>query len=460
MSIKKKTKTIESRIRSSLIFFVLSMFVILWTVLILYFNYAYKNFQLDVIYLASEKIKNVEDDVDIDVLLDNIAYENDICIIKVEADEVRGEYNTKMSGCGLLFRNEKLDSIIFGFSSSTATDKLFEFINEAEEVQAALLATKKDETSIFLYTNLKDINQFTSLFYNKLIYLTIVFVVLSTIFSYLISKKIVEPLSNITKNAKLIGSSDEAKFEKNGIYEIDNLATALTLAQNEIGKTHEFKRDLMANVSHDLKTPLTMIKAYAEMCRDISYKNKEKLDEHLNIIIDETNRLTVLVNDILEASKLGAKKQVLQKEKYDLSLEIKKIIKKYEIIKETEDYNFIVNVPSKIIVNADKNKINQVIYNLINNAINYTGEDKTVIINIKKKNMSYLIEIIDTGKGILEKDLPFIWDKYYKTDKKHKRNVISTGIGLSIVKEIFLLHDFKYGVESSEKGTKFFFIVK
>jgi signal transduction histidine kinase len=122
----------------------------------------------------------------------------------------------------------------------------------------------------------------------------------------------------------------------------------------------------------------------------------------------------------------------------------------------------VFDLPEKAMVLADKNKINQVIYNLINNAINYTGEDKKVVIKVIDREKSYLVEILDTGKGIKTSDLPYIWDKYYKNEKNHKRNVVGTGIGLSIVRNILEQHKFKYGVRSKKgKGATFYFeIVK
>ena len=217
----------------------------------------------------------------------------------------------------------------------------------------------------------------------------------------------------------------------------------------------------MANVSHDLKTPLTMIKAYAEMVRDMSYQNDEKRIMHCNIIMDEVDRLNLLVNDILALSKFEANAEEIKWESFDLVGEVKTIVNRYQIIKETEDYHIILNAPTKAMVKADKQKLNQVIYNLINNAINYTGKDKTVTINIKKEKDSYLVQIEDTGKGIKEEEIPFIWNKYYKNEKNHQRNVVGTGLGLSIVKKILEGHQFKYGVESTKnKGTIFYFYVK
>ena len=279
--------------------------------------------------------------------------------------------------------------------------------------------------------------------------------------AYFLSKKITEPILDITKKAQKLGSSPTVKFPDYGVLEVNELAHVLSNAQTEMMKTDELRRDLMANVSHDLKTPLTMIKAYAEMVRDISYQDEQKRTEHCNIIMDEVDRLNVLVNDILTLSKMQANADEIHLESFDLIKEIKTIVKRYEIIKETENYHFVLDLPAKAMVCADQKKLNQVIYNLINNAINYTGADKTVTIRVKKEKDSYLVEIIDTGKGIKKEEIDLIWDKYYKNDKNHQRNVVGTGLGLSIVKTILENHHFKYGVKSEKnKGTTFYFYVK
>ena len=271
-----------------------------------------------------------------------------------------------------------------------------------------------------------------------------------------------KPIEQITAKSKQLANGDyNVVFDKNGILEIDELADTLNYLESEVSKTDEYRRDLMANVSHDLKTPLTMIKAYAEMIRDISYKDKEKMDKHLEVIISETDRLNILVGDILTLSKLQANADILNIDTFDLCGEVKEILKKYEIMKETENYNFIVNMPEKALIRADKNKINQVIYNLINNAMNYTGDDKNVWINIIENKKDYLVEIKDSGKGIDKEHLEHIWERYYKHEKNHQRNVIGTGLGLSIVKNILESHDFEYGVKSvKNKGTTFYFKVK
>ena len=202
-----------------------------------------------------------------------------------------------------------------------------------------------------------------------------------------------------------------------------------------------------------------MIKAYSEMVRDITYKDDKKREENLNIIIEEVDRLNLLVSDILDLSVMQANIYELKEETFNLVALTKTIINRYEIFSLTEEYKFIFETNSdEIMINADKQKIQQVLYNLISNAINYTGNDKTVKIKIIDDKTKCRVEIIDSGKGIKDEDINLIWDKYYKSDKKHKRNMLGTGLGLSIVKNIFELHNYTYGVNTKKnKGSTFYF---
>ena len=217
-------------------------------------------------------------------------------------------------------------------------------------------------------------------------------------------------------------------------------------------------RELIANVSHDLRTPLTMIIAYAEVMRDLPGENSP---ENVQVVIDEAERLTNLVNDLLDISKLQA--GVMQKNAavYNLTESIEAVLERYNKLKEKDGYSILFEYDRKVCVEADEYKIFQVIYNLINNAINYTGEDKTIWVRQLIKGDSVRIEVTDSGEGIAKDALPYVWDRYYKVDKTHKRAVMGTGLGLSIVKNVLELHDAKYGVESElGKGSTFWFELK
>lgn len=393
--------------------------------------------------------------------LEKIAYENEVCIEYIVGLETYG-YNTRMIGCQLGRDNQDIRKAQSEIIKSNKKMQAIRLVNQEYKAKAYLYGIAKDSGYIFVYNTLEDLSGASVVLKGQLIYLTVIAIVFACTIAYFLSHKITKPILDITEKAKKLGTGNHnIEFKQNGILEIDELAESLNNAQKELSKTDELRRDLMANVSHDLKTPLTMIKAYAEMIRDISYKDDAKREEHLNIIISETDRLNILVNDILTLSKMQADADTLHYEIFDLTKEIKEIIKKYEIIKETENYKFLIEMPKEAYIRGDKNKINQVIYNLINNAINYTGEDKTVMVRIISEKTKYNIEISDTGKGIKKEEQELIWDKYYKNEKNHKRNVVGTGIGLSIVKSILEKHQFEYGVRSvKNKGTTFYFKAK
>ena len=460
MKNKKKTS-----IQAKTLFFLLSynvvIIILLWFCQIKILDIYYEKEQILNMNNIVYSLKSVESDNLISTLQE-IAYEKNVCIVVTDDINVVGAYNMTMNGCALKNRNSKVKELMYGFVESDETFKSYKFINEDKHVEALMYGIKVDGKNTFIYSNLEDISDFTILIKRQLMYVCILGIVIAIIMSVFLSNKITEPIPKITKKAKKLGTGDtDVYFEDSGIKEIDELSEALTQAQSEMLKTDELRRDLMANVSHDLKTPLTMIKAYAEMIRDISYKDQDKMNEHLSIIVDETDRLTVLVNDILDLSRMQSNADSLSIEKFDLADDIKTIVNRYQIIKETEKYIINLDMPNSIMIKADKKKLNQVIYNLINNAINYTGDDKTVTVRVTKHKKYYLVEISDTGKGIKESEIPYIWNKYYKNDKNHQRNVVSTGLGRSIVKEILELHDYEYGVKSVlKKGTTFYFKIK
>ena len=203
-----------------------------------------------------------------------------------------------------------------------------------------------------------------------------------------------------------------------------------------------------------------MIKAYSEMARDLNADDKKKREENLNVIIEECDRLNNLVNDILDLSSIQSNIYELNKEKFDLNKLIIEILKRYKYLEEKENYKFIFKKGRKIIIEADKKKLEQVIYNLVNNAIKYTGKDKSVTIKLTKEKNRLKVSVIDTGKGIDKNEIKYIWDKYYKVQKKYERNIVGTGLGLNIVKNILEKHNYEYGVNSEKgKGSEFYFYI-
>lgn len=457
----KSNSSIKVKTLFYLILFSVFILLLLWGTQLVLSNYLYEKYQISDMNKMAEEISDTDYE-DLHEYLSKIVYNNAVCIEFIDEYGRKTLYNDASTGCLLGKGNKALLEQKRKLYSSGKDMDAIRLVNPDYESSALLYGLEVEGGYVFLFTMLSNVNKNYNLVKDQLIYITIVVIILAIVLSLLLAKIFSEPIVKITEKSKLLANGNfNVEFEKDGIKEIDELADSLNYLKNEVSKTDQYRRDLMANVSHDLKTPLTMIKAYAEMVRDITYKDKKKREDNLNVIIEETDRLNLLVGDILTLSKLQANSDILEIETFDLKKEIVDILKRYDYLKETEGYEVIVNMPEELIVRADKKKINQVIYNLVNNALNYTGNDKKVYINVTEDKKDYLVEIIDSGKGIAQEDIEHIWDKYYKKDKNHRRNVVGTGLGLSIVKEILECHDMSYGVRSiKNKGTTFYFRIK
>jgi two-component system phosphate regulon sensor histidine kinase PhoR len=228
----------------------------------------------------------------------------------------------------------------------------------------------------------------------------------------------------------------------------------------EIRRLETMRRDFVANVSHELKTPLTSIKGFVETLLEGALEDKENSRHFMQIIQDHTNRLDILVNDLLDLSYLETKEVILEKEKTNLKdmadnvlASFKTQLKKKMILANNE-------LPKDLIASVNKNKIEQVFTNLIDNAIKFNRENGNLKVYNQDLDNGIKIIIEDSGLGIPAKDIPRIFERFYRVDKARSRELGGTGLGLSIVKHIIELHNGSVGVESIEGlGSKFFFIL-
>ncbi len=304
-------------------------------------------------------------------------------------------------------------------------------------------------------------NYNATLFQNLLITASVVIFVVSIVMSLLFSRRLSDPINRLALTAnKLAKGNFDVEFKEGSCAEVEQLAVSLNYAKEELSKTDQMRRDFIANVSHDLRTPLTMIQAYAEMVRDLSGNVPEKRTKHCQIIIDETKRLSLLVADINNLSKLQSGTDSFNVKLFDISELCAAVVQRFGIMSETQGYVFKVDCTPGALCYGDYQKIEQVLYNLIGNALNYTGEDKNVTVRCVDAGDRYKVEITDTGKGIAPEDIPAVWDRYYRINQK-KRNVVGSGLGLNIVKIILDGHKAEYGIDSElNKGTTFWFKLK
>lgn len=356
-------------------------------------------------------------------------------LIKVAIDSLVN--NNTTSYCKLT-RNETNDENYFVYAADSKVN---------ENVQVVLISSHST------------INEISKVIHWQFVTVAVIITVVGFFIAWYLSGKLTKPISDMSVTAKAWASGDnKISFNTDSGYsEITELADALNYAKDEISKSGTLQRDLLANVSHDLKTPLTMIKAYAEMINDISGDVKEKREKHTRVIIDEADRLTRLVNDILNLSKLQSSVDSLNKQEVNLSELTERVINRFSDFVKKRGYTIEDNVAPDLLTIVDEKKIEQVVYNLLGNSINYTGEDKTVKVYLTAENDKILLEIIDSGKGISEEALATIWERYYRFSETNTRPVKGTGLGLSIVKAILDSHGLKFGVRSKKNcGSNFY----
>lgn len=354
--------------------------------------------------------------------------------------------------------NSKLDNGTLNSASLVSEDKT----KQKTVGYATYLRDNQNKRSyiIYVFSPLAPVQSTINILRSQLIYVTIIAVLLSLAMALYLSSRISRPIKSITVSAAKMGKGNYGvKFRGGHFTEISELADTLTQAEGELEKTDMYQKDLIANVSHDLRTPLTMIKSYAEMVRDLSGNNPAKRGEHLSVIIEEADRLNMLVTDMLNLSRMQSKRIVLEKKTFDLGKATDSIIASYEILTESDSYEIIFNrEPGPFFIKGDEAKIKQVMNNLINNAVKYCGEDKQIIIGLTGLGRKVRFYVTDHGEGIAPDEISHVWERYYKSSTHHVRSTEGSGLGLSIVKEILTLHKADFDVKSTlGEGSTFWF---
>lgn len=317
---------------------------------------------------------------------------------------------------------------------------------------------RKDGTvlSLTFYAMITPVEATVSTLQVQLLMITGIIVFLATALAIIISRRIAKPIEQINQSAKALGSGHyDAAFNGTGYREICELSGTLNHAASELSKVDRMRRELMANISHDLRTPLTFLYSYAEMMHDFP---DEITPEHTQVIMEETERLTSLVSDVLDISTLEAGGPIPCKARYDLTESLQKVVDRMQELVRGKGYELVFESTEKAFIEADEGRISQAFYNLLLNAITYCGEDRAVVVTQHVSEDRVRIEVADHGEGISKADLPYIWDRYYKVDHHHKRPVAGTGLGLSIVRKIIDMHEGQCGVVSEEgTGSTFWF---
>ena len=457
----KKKFSLRIELIIFLLIFVLSILGLIYFFQTTFLDSFYKDSKINVLEnIASEVKLSIEND-DLDDYMDQITISNEVCVRVVSNNS---KYNN-VGACSLKNLDFNTINDIAKQTSDNGGDKLFDLFRYH--------VNSDSELDIYIYSKLFDINDETvmvlvstmitpigatiSTIKSQYVIIVGIVVVMTIILALILSHFIIKPIKKINDESKNLAKGEYDKSKVNfKIKEFDELNNTLDKANEDISKADKAKKELLANVSHDLRTPLTMIVGYGEMIRDLPEENNES---NINVIIDEAKRLSTLVDDLLDISRIENDNIKLNKKEVSLNDLLTNTYHQYEKYCEAQNVKFELKLSEDKIVSIDEARIKQVLYNFINNALNYNDKDNQLIILgseiIDNKTRVY---VYDNGEGISDKDINNIWDRYYKVDKLHKRSHIGSGIGLALSKQLLEAHNIKYGVESKVgEYTKFYF---
>lgn len=364
--------------------------------------------------------------------------------------------------------NILMDSIgYFSFEPITSNDftkavagelgtTVYHLPNTNETMMSVALPLKKGdhiEGVLRFITSLKNVDESIHLISFFLILIGITVIILSSIISIFVAGKIMKPIKEITLGAEKMASGNfNEKIEKTSDDELGKLTDTLNYMSEEILKNENLKNEFIASVSHELRTPLTSIKGWAIALNLCGPEDKEEFKDGLNIIEEESDRLSLLVDELLDFSKLISGKIVVKKDCIDLKDLLNHTEKQLSPRAERDNIKLLViykdSIPN---ISADKNRLKQLFMNILDNSFKFTSSGGSITINVSLKENNILISIKDTGCGISKEDLPKVTEKFYKGKNSKSKN----GIGLSICKEIVSLHNGTLEILSEEnKGTE------
>lgn len=420
------------------------------------------------------KIKSIESvgkniagkigDSDFEDIVEQAGMTNEVCI-RVVSNNPSYSYTGACTLRGL--DNNMINLIAQETMESEEGEKLFDdfrYQRRPDEnpenvfIFSKFITYNNEPVMVLVSTGITPLSATISTLKSQYFIITLAVIVMTIILALIISRFILRPVKQISKESRNLSRGEyNGNRVRTDSREMSELNETLVQANEDIQKADRAKKELLGNVSHDLRTPLTMIVGYGEMIRDLPEENTE---ENLNVIIEEAKRLSTLVDDLIDISKIDTAGVELNKEDIRLSALLEDVYRQYQKYCESQNIDFQLK-PSEEnpVINIDVKRIKQVLYNFINNSLNYNGKKhQQIILGTEKKDDVYRVYVYDNGEGIEEKDIQNIWDRYYKVDKEHRRHHIGSGIGLSLSRELLIAHGLNYGVESEpKKYSRFYF---
>ncbi len=306
--------------------------------------------------------------------------------------------------------------------------------------------------AVLISANLESVPQAVNVLKRLMFFTSMMLILIAICAAYVFSYWFTRPITKLSAAAKELARGNyDVRVKENGSDEITDLTHDFNHMAGEVKRSQQLQREVLANVSHDLRTPLTLIKGYAETVRDLTGDEPEKRTGQLNVIVDETDRLSALVGSVMELSRVQSGAEKPKPVRFDLSEFCDELQERYQDVCEKEGYTFDYVGEPGCMVMADPGLVGRALHNLLGNALGHVGADGYIGLRVKKTETDMVrVEVVDHGPGISPQDLEHIFDRYYRARADSGKP--GTGLGLSITKAIFEISGFQYGVES-EVGT-------
>ena len=326
-------------------------------------------------------------------------------------------------------------------------------------VFAPITSDFKVKGYVVIHSAMRDIQASTDSLLNISYITLIILFLLSLIILIFFTEMVYVPLRKITEATEHYANGNmHYEFSVESGDEIGYLAATLSYMASEIARSEDDQKKFVANVSHDFRSPLTSIRGYLEAMLDGTIP-PEQHEKYLSIVLNETERLTKLTNSLLTLNNLNTKGMLLDRTDFDINTTIRNVAASFEgTCREKKIAIELILTGEEMYVTADMGKIQQVLYNLLDNAIKFSHHDSVIKLETTEKHNKIFVSVKDSGIGIPKDNLKLIWDRFYKSDLSRGKDKKGTGLGLSITKEIIQSHGEHINVISTEGvGTEFIF---
>ncbi|WP_261701672.1 sensor histidine kinase [Staphylococcus equorum] len=309
---------------------------------------------------------------------------------------------------------------------------------------------------VFMFADSDHIKEIISNLSRQFLIIGVITVILTIITVIVLSKVITQPLVRMKKaTEELNRGNHEVELSTSRKDELGELATAITHLSKDLKRLKNERNEFLANVSHELRTPLTYLKGYTDIINRDTTSEEDRI-RYTQIIQEETEHLAGLIKTLFELAKIDQNEFAIKKEKVEFDALIQKIVERIYPAIEERNIEFSYSCPNNVIITIDPERIQQVLLNILDNAIKYTPRGNHVRLEVVQNKNEVLTIISDTGEGIAEEDMPYIFERLYRAEKSRSRSKGGSGLGLTIAKEIVELHTGRMEVESEPgEGTAF-----